>query len=132
VAVCSFQIIDALPAGSNITVTATSASDITGIALEFSGLAKSAVDRTANTGNTIPTPPGGVGTVGPLPPTSQANEVLVAGYYFNTGLTSIIPGTNGTSNACAETASSTYAASPTIIRDVADGSAVYVLMPMRV
>ena len=117
-ALCSTHIIDSLPVGSAITVTAPSAVGVTAIAMEFSGLASSPVDRTADTGSAIQSAdPGGVG---PVATTSQANEVLVASVYFNIvaggGTTPITPGTNGTANNCAETGSPTYAASTTIVQ----------------
>ena len=111
VVICAKHNAQALPAGSTITVTGLTATGIYAVAMQFTGLAPIPVDRTADTGATLIF--SGAGTMGPVAATSQANEVLVAAFFYSPGPDFLTPGTNGTANNCAETGTSTYTTAPT-------------------
>jgi hypothetical protein len=107
-AICSKHDVQALPAGSSITIQSSRNDHIlVASASEFSGLAPSGAFDRGNAAIGSSTAP----SVTLAQSTSQADELLVTAVHWS-GASTFSPGSNGTANVCSNTGASTYGALP--------------------
>src|SRR5215204_5877617 len=107
--ICFSHNVNALPAGSNITVSfGAIIFDADVSASEFSGLAPTSTLDQQATGTGLST----ALTTAPSGVTAQASELLVGAIGTGRVGNNFTPGTNGTANTCASTGTPTYSALP--------------------
>jgi hypothetical protein len=106
--ICSVPSSQHLSSGTTITITSSGATAIYASAAEFSGLAASStLDRTASNSGTGASMSVTLGAA-----TSQSDELLIGAFNDLDSAGTTTAGTNGTSNNCANTSSTTYSALP--------------------